>query len=54
MANPKTRPFRRTLTAFLLVTLALIGGVAASVQFSHGSWTPQLGLDLEGGTQMVL
>ncbi|GAB94813.1 preprotein translocase subunit SecD [Kineosphaera limosa] len=54
MANPKTRPFRSTLAIFTLITLMLTGGLIASVQFSDGSWTPKLGLDLEGGTQMVL
>jgi len=34
--------------------VVLYGAIAASVQFSDGSWTPKLALDLEGGTQIVL
>lgn len=54
MAHPKTRPFRRALAWFFLVTLALTGGLGAAATWGGGSWTPQLGLDLEGGTQMIL
>ncbi len=37
-----------------LITVALTALLAASVILWGGSWTPKLGLDLEGGTQMVL
>lgn len=39
----------RTITIFLLVILAMFGGMAAM----H-SWTPKLGLDLRGGTTIIL
>ncbi|MDO5627933.1 MAG: protein translocase subunit SecD [Mobilicoccus sp.] len=49
-----TRPAWRMLAAMIALLLALVGGVAASVVYSDGEWTPKLGLDLEGGTQMIL
>ena len=54
MANPKNRPFRRALAAMVLLLLALTAGLGAAVTWSDAQWTPKLGLDLEGGTQMVL
>ncbi len=54
MANPKNRPFRRALAGMLLLILALTGALGATVIWKDGQWTPKLGLDLEGGTQMVL
>jgi protein-export membrane protein SecD/preprotein translocase SecF subunit len=39
----------RTLLVFALLLAAVFGGVAAA-----GSWTPNLGLDLQGGTSITL
>jgi len=45
----------RSLLALLLLTVALFAAVAATATWKDGgSWTPRLGLDLEGGTQIVL
>ncbi len=33
---------------------ALFGAIAAGSRWSDASWTPQLALDLEGGTQLIL
>ncbi len=52
--NPRTRRPVRTLIALIVVIVALFGSVAAAHQFSDAQLTPKLGLDLEGGTQMVL
>ena len=54
MANPQTRPHRRALALMLLICLLLTGALGAVVQWRGGQWTPKLGLDLEGGTQMIL
>ena len=56
MANPRRggRP-GRSLLALLLIFIAVFGIVAATAATQTGKkWTPQLGLDLEGGTQIVL
>lgn len=52
--RPAHKQARTSLTFSAIVTLFLIGLLAASVALWGGSWTPKLGLDLEGGTQMVL
>ena len=44
----------RTLMALFGLILVLGGVIAAQVAWADGSWKPQLGLDLEGGTQIVL
>ncbi|MDO5711503.1 MAG: protein translocase subunit SecD [Micrococcales bacterium] len=54
MANAKTRPHRRALVYMLLICLLLGGMLGAVAQWRGGQWTPKLGLDLEGGTQMIL
>ncbi|WP_426566820.1 protein translocase subunit SecD [Angustibacter sp. McL0619] len=56
MAGPKKRhgSARRPLLALVGLILVLGGIIAAQVKFADGQWTPQLGLDLEGGTQIVL
>lgn len=54
MARPQTRPHRRALVFMLLIIVALTGMLGATVQWQNGQWTPKLGLDLEGGTQMIL
>lgn len=40
----------------LVIIAALFAGIAATTQWANpkGSWTPKLGLDLEGGRQIVL
>ncbi|MEO7130924.1 MAG: protein translocase subunit SecD, partial [Dermatophilaceae bacterium] len=40
-----------TLVVMLIALAALVGGLA---QWGGGQWTPKLGLDLEGGTEMIL
>jgi preprotein translocase subunit SecD len=52
--NARKRNPPRVLVALLVLLLALFGGIAAAARFSNGELTPKLGLDLEGGTQMVL
>ncbi len=37
-----------------VIILALFGAIAAGVKWSTASWTPNLALDLEGGTQIIL
>ncbi|GAB3589024.1 protein translocase subunit SecD [Angustibacter peucedani] len=59
MAGPNRRSSRhgrpgRTLTALLGLVVVLAGIVAAQVAWADGSVKPRLGLDLEGGTQIVL
>lgn len=54
MANPRTRGPRRTLLALIVIIIALCGGIGAAHVWSNGQLTPKLGLDLEGGTQMIL
>lgn len=44
----------RTLTALLALTLAMVALVAGLAAWSGGQLTPKLGLDLEGGTEMML
>jgi preprotein translocase subunit SecD len=45
---------RRALLALLALTIGLTGLLVGANTWSHGSYTPKLGLDLEGGTQMIL
>ncbi|MGN6597781.1 MAG: protein translocase subunit SecD [Actinomycetes bacterium] len=44
----------RSLLAFAVILLLLYGGMAAAATLGKGSWTPKLGLDLEGGTSVTL
>ena len=45
----------RALTALLIITAVLFGINALGVYvFKASSWTPELALDLQGGTQIVL
>lgn len=48
------RAARITLISFLAATLAMAGVLAGLVQYRDASWLPRLGLDLAGGTQIVL
>src|SRR5919202_258508 len=56
VAGPSKRSHPvRSLLALLALTVALFGLVAGTAALKEGgSWTPKLGLDLEGGTQIVL
>lgn len=49
MANKRSRKAGRTLIVFALAVLVMYGGLAL-----NGSWTPRLGLDLQGGTRITL
>ena len=52
--NPRTRGPRRTLAALMVAMIVLFGGIAAAATWASAQWTPKLGLDLEGGTEMTL
>ncbi len=52
--NPRTRGPRRTIAALAIVMIVLFGGIAAAATWASAQWTPKLGLDLEGGTEMTL
>ncbi|QWT23361.1 protein translocase subunit SecD [Subtercola sp. PAMC28395] len=45
---------RRTLVWLLVIFIALAGVNAAGAIWGGGSWLPKLGLDLEGGTELIL
>lgn len=45
---------RRSLLVLVVLVIAMAGALAAGVRFSNAQATPLLGLDLKGGTQMVL
>ncbi len=49
MANNASRRAGRTLIVFTLATVAMYVGLAV-----NGTWTPRLGLDLQGGTSITL
>ncbi|NUU17626.1 protein translocase subunit SecD [Cellulomonas humilata] len=55
MAPPtrRQRPVRTLLVLGILI-FALLGTIAAGTKWSTASWTPNLALDLEGGTQIIL
>jgi preprotein translocase subunit SecD len=38
----------------MVVLIVLFGGIAAAATWASAQWTPKLGLDLEGGTEMTL
>jgi preprotein translocase subunit SecD len=52
--NPHRRKPLRTLLAMLVITLGLAGFLLAVNRWGEAQLTPKLGLDLEGGTQMIL
>ncbi len=45
---------RRALAGMAVLAIALMGLLFGANQFSNGSYAPKLGLDLEGGTQIIL
>lgn len=53
--RPAGKP-RQILTILLLLIVALYAGIAGTTAWGSpkGKWTPQLGLDLEGGRQITL
>lgn len=53
--RPAGKP-RQILTILLLLIVALYAGIAGTAAWGSpkGKWTPQLGLDLEGGRQITL
>ena len=52
--NPRTRGARRTLWTFAALIAALFVFLVAINRWGTGQMSPKLGLDLEGGTQMIL
>ncbi|MGN6612899.1 MAG: protein translocase subunit SecD [Angustibacter sp.] len=58
MAGPSSKRHGRpgrTMLALVGLMVVLAGIIAAQVQWADGAkWTPRLGLDLEGGTQIIL
>ena len=52
--DARTRSPRRVLLALVIILVMLCGGTAAAAKWGGGQLTPKLGLDLEGGTEMVL
>ncbi|HOA00958.1 MAG TPA: protein translocase subunit SecD [Dermatophilaceae bacterium] len=52
--NPRTRGPRRTLWTFAAIIIALFVLIFSVNRWGTGQLSPKLGLDLEGGTQMVL
>jgi len=52
--NPHNRGPLRTLSVLTLLVLGLYGLLGAVSTWGDGQLTPKLGLDLEGGTQLIL
>ena len=52
--NPRNRGPRRTLAALIVIVFGLYGLLAAVSTWGDAQRTPKLGLDLEGGTQLIL
>lgn len=52
--NPHNRDAWRLLSVLIGIALAMVIGLASAVTWAGAQWTVKLGLDLEGGTQMVL
>ncbi len=45
---------KRTLLWLLAFVIVLVGSLGYGVMEKNATWTPRLGLDLEGGTQIIL
>ena len=54
MPRSSASPHRRTLGVLVGIMLVLYGLVASGVLWGNATWSPKLGLDLEGGTEIVL
>jgi preprotein translocase subunit SecD len=52
--NPRNRGPLRTLAVLIVIIFGLYGLLAAASSLSDAQRTPKLGLDLEGGTQLIL
>lgn len=54
--NPRNRNAWRTLIALAVLTAAVFGGLGAASIWGNpkADWTPQLGLDLAGGRQIII
>ena len=52
--NPRNRGPLRTLAALIVMVIGMYGLLAAVSTFGTAQSTPKLGLDLEGGTQLIL
>ena len=52
--NPRNRGPLRTLSVLIIVIFGLYGLLAAASTWGDAQRTPKLGLDLEGGTQLIL
>lgn len=52
--NPRTRGPLRTLAVLIVIVFGLYGLLAAASTWGDAQRTPKLGLDLEGGTQLIL
>ena len=52
--NPRNRGPLRTLSVLIVVIFGLYGLLAAASTWGDAQRTPKLGLDLEGGTQLIL
>ena len=52
--NPRNRGPVRTLAALIVIVFGLYGLLAAVSTWGDAQRTPKLGLDLEGGTQLIL
>ena len=55
MSSKSQRSYaRRALLALTVLSLALAGLLAGAMHWSDAQATPKLGLDLKGGTQIIL
>jgi preprotein translocase subunit SecD len=52
--NPRNRGPLRTLAVLIVIIFGLYGLLAAASTWGTAQRTPQLGLDLQGGTQLIL
>jgi len=52
--DPRNRGPVRTLSVLIIIIFGLYGLLAAASSLSDSQRTPKLGLDLEGGTQLIL
>ncbi len=52
--NPYNRKPLKVLSALAAITLGLYGLLFAATTWGTAQWSPKLGLDLEGGTQIIL
>lgn len=52
--SSEKRSATRSLTALIAILIGLGALVAGTTQWGDGQYTPRLGLDLEGGTEIVL